>query len=66
MTGVQTCALPIYFFCDELQWAGSLSAIGIDEEHFGAMAEKACHGPAIKGFVELTPADVVEIYRACL
>ena len=54
------------FFCDELQLAGSLSAIGIDEEHFGAMAEKACHGPAIKGFVELTPADVVEIYRACL
>ncbi|MEY8437414.1 iron-containing alcohol dehydrogenase [Atopobiaceae bacterium 24-176] len=54
------------FFVNDLGLAASLSAIGIDDEHFSAMAEKACHGPSIKGFVELTPADVEQIYRACL
>lgn len=55
------------FFVNDLGLAASLSAIDIDETHFAQMAEKAVHGaPAIAGFIDLTPDDVVEIYRACL
>lgn len=43
-----------------------LSALGIGEENFEAMATSACRGGTLKAFTELTPADVVEIYRMCL
>ena len=54
------------FFVNDLKLAPTLTAIDIDDEHFEQMAEKACHkNPAIAGFVDLTPQDIVKIYKAC-
>ena len=45
----------------------TLSAIGIDQTHFDAMAEKACGaGGVIEGFVPLKKQDVLDIYRMSL
>ena len=45
----------------------TLTELGIGEEHFQEMAEKAC-APwgAINGFRRLEPKDVVEILKMCL
>ena len=45
---------------------GSLSEIGIGEEHFELMAEKAVEGGTLQGFRPLKKEDVLEIYRRCL
>ena len=45
----------------------TLTAVGINDEHFQEMAEKACGARgAINGFIRLEPKDVVEIYKMCL
>lgn len=45
----------------------TLTELGIGEEHFQEMAEKACEPfGVINGFRRLEPADVVEILRMCL
>lgn len=54
------------FFVEELGIPASLREIGIDEEHFDAMADKAVRGKAIDGFVRLEAADVKKIFQACL
>lgn len=55
------------FLTDTLGLAPTLAAIGIGDEHFEEMAEKACNGKGgvIRGFVDLTPEDVLAIFNAC-
>ena len=55
------------FLFNTLGLDSQLSDLGIDESHFEEMAKKAC-GPTgvIEGFADLTPEDVVNIYKMCL
>ena len=52
------------FFFKTLGLDSRLSDLGIDDSHFEEMAKKAC-GPTgvINGFTDLTPEDVVNIYK---
>lgn len=55
------------FFFKDLGLDSNLRKIGIDDEHFDQMAKKACgDNGKIKGFVDLSPADVRKIYEMCL
>lgn len=55
------------FLFTTLGLKSTLSAIGIDQTHFDAMAEKACGaGGVIEGFVPLKKQDVLDIYRMSL
>lgn len=54
-------------FCFEtLGLKSTLTELGINDEHFKAMAEHACMGSVITGPKNLTPEDVENIYRMCL
>ena len=54
-------------FCfNTLGLKANLSDLGIDDEHFKAMAEHACAGSVISGPKNLAPADVEAIYKMCL
>lgn len=44
----------------------SLSDIGIDDKNFAIMAEKACPGGVIPGFVPMSATDIENIYKMCL
>ena len=55
------------FLFEDLGLDSNLRKIGIDETHFDEMSKKACgKNGSIKGFIELTPADVKKIYQMCL
>ena len=55
------------FLFKTLELKSHLKDIGIDEENFEIMAKKACRPTGdIKGFVTLTPDDVVKIFKMCL
>ena len=55
------------FLFKDLGLDSNLRKIGIDETHFDEMSKKACGKKgSIKGFIELTPADVKKIYQMCL
>lgn len=55
------------FLFKTLGLKSTLSDIGINREHFDAMAEKACGAAGvINGFVPLKKQDVLDIYRMCL
>ena len=55
------------FLFGDLGLDSNLRKIGIDETHFDEMSKKACgKNGSIKGFIELTPADVKKIYQMCL
>lgn len=54
------------FFFKTLKLPGSLSKIGINEEHFTEMAQKAVRGEVIGGFIDLDANDVESIYNMCL
>ena len=55
------------FLFKDLGLDSNLRKIGIDETHFDEMSKKACgKNGSIKGFIELTPADVKKIYQMCL
>jgi alcohol dehydrogenase YqhD (iron-dependent ADH family) len=54
------------FFYGTLGLTSNLKNLGIGEENFSVMANKACHGNVIKGFKTLTPKDVEKIFRMCL
>lgn len=54
-----------HFLFDVMGLARTLGEVNIEEEHFKAMAQKACCGKEIKGFKTLTPADVEKIYQMC-
>lgn len=58
-------ALKNYLYND-LELNSSFSACGIDDTYFVKMANDACKGKTIDGFVPLTVDDVVEIYKLCL
>ena len=53
------------FFFKTLGLQGTLTELGIGEEHFAEMAYKACGGKVLKGFKTLTQEDVVKIYEMC-
>lgn len=54
------------FLFETLGLKSTLTEIGIDDSKFGIMATKACRGKSIKGFIDLHPSDVENIYRMCL
>lgn len=55
------------FFFETLGLDSNLRKIGIDDKYFDQMSKKACGKDGIiKGFVDLTPADVREIYKMSL
>lgn len=54
------------FFFETLGLDDTLTKIGIDESKFDLMAQKACSNSSIKGYKELKPEDVKEIYKMCL
>ena len=67
MEGARAAIGALSDFCfTTLGLDANLSDLGIDEVHFKAMAEHACAGGSITGPKELHPADVEDIYRACL
>ena len=58
-------ALKKYLY-EELELNRSFTECGIDDTYFVKMANDACKGKAIDGFVPLNVDDVVEIYKLCL
>ncbi|MDD4371600.1 MAG: iron-containing alcohol dehydrogenase [Anaerostipes sp.] len=52
-------------FFAQMNLPKTLAEVGINEEYFDKMAEKAANGCA-GSFVELTKEDVIEIYKAAL
>ena len=56
------------FFEQDMCIPMTLGEVGIDDEKLEIMAEAAARhaGGTIKGVVELTKDDVLEIYKACL
>ncbi len=54
------------FFFKTLSLSRTLTEIGIDDSHFGAMAEKACKGGVLNGFKPLNRQDIEAIYKMCL
>ncbi len=44
----------------------TLTEMGIGEENFEVMAKAACKGRTLHGITDITPEDVVNIYRMCL
>ena len=53
------------FLFNTLGLDDTLTKIGIDDSNFAAMANKACRGKQINGFIPLKPEDVVNIYNMC-
>ena len=62
----QAIAATERFFYETLGLASTLSAIGIDDQHFTLMAKRACGGDVLPGFRPLQQADVEEILRMSL
>ena len=55
------------FLFNDLKLQSTLTDVNINDENFAIMAKKACKGKeSIKGFKELTPEDIENIYRMCL
>ncbi len=54
------------FFFNDLKLEDTLTKLKIDETYFNQMAQKACKNSSIKGFKELKPTDVENIYKMCL
>ncbi|MBQ2972214.1 MAG: iron-containing alcohol dehydrogenase [Ruminococcus sp.] len=54
------------FFFNELKLDSTFTKIGIGRENFTLMADKACEGDIIDGFVKLTPSDVEKIFEMCI
>lgn len=55
-----------HFFFNELKLDSTFTKIGIGRENFKLMADKACEGNIIDGFVKLTPNDVEKIFEMCI
>ncbi|MBU5625487.1 iron-containing alcohol dehydrogenase [Oscillibacter sp. MSJ-2] len=54
------------FFYDKLGLESTFTEIGIGDEHFAAMAEKACGGSVLNAFRPLARQDIENIFRMCL
>lgn len=53
------------FFVETMHIPATLKELGIGEENFDRMAEKAVRGKQIRGFVTLKQEDVKKIYEMC-
>lgn len=53
------------FLFDELGLTSTLTALGINDEHFAVMARKACGGEILHGYRDLTSVDVQRIFEMC-
>lgn len=54
------------FLFNTLGLDDTFSKVGITDEHFKTMAEKACEGDVIHGFVDLTAEDIEKIFEMCI
>ena len=55
------------FFYKKLGLKSRLTEVGIDDKNIDVMAKKACNGKeTLNGWKVLTPAQIAEIFRACL
>lgn len=54
------------FLFDDLGLQRTFTEVGIKREAFASMAQKACRYGDIKGFKQLSPADVEAIFEMCL
>ena len=54
------------FFFDTLGLPRTFTEVGIKREDYAVMARKACGaGGVLRGFKDLTPADVEKIFEMC-
>ncbi len=54
------------FLFNTLNLDDTFTKVGIKEEDFPLMAQKACEGGVIKGFVDLSADDIEKIFEMCL
>ena len=54
------------FLFNTLGLDDTFTKVGITTEHFKLMAEKACEGDTLHGFVDLTAEDIEKIYEMCI
>lgn len=54
------------FLFKDLNLSDNLTKLNIDNTHFETMAERITKNGPLKGFVDLSKNDIVEIYNACL
>lgn len=54
------------FFFETLGLKSTLSELGIGDENFDIMAEKACEGKTLEGFSPLSKEDIRNIFEMCL
>ena len=54
------------FLFNTLGLDSTFTKVGITTEHFKIMAEKACEGGTLHGFVDLTAEDCEKIYQMCI
>lgn len=53
------------FFVKDLKIPETLSELGVTDEKLEVMAERAVRGSTIKGYMELSKDDVLNIYKSC-
>lgn len=54
------------FFFDTMGLDDTFTKVGIKQEDFDVMANKACEGGVINGFVPLCAKDITKIFEMCL
>ncbi|MBQ4128221.1 MAG: iron-containing alcohol dehydrogenase [Ruminococcus sp.] len=54
------------FLFEDLKLDSTFTQVKIKQEDFPLMAQKACEGGTIKGFVELTASDIEKIFEMCI
>ncbi len=54
------------FLFNTLKLSSTFTEVGIKESDFEVMARKACGGKVLRGFKELTQADIEAIFKMCL
>lgn len=54
------------FFFETLELDNTFTKVGIKEEDFEIMAEKACNNSVIQGFKLLNKEDIINIFKMCM
>ena len=54
------------FLFNTLGLDDTFTKVGITTEHFKVMAEKACEGTVLDGFVKLNASDIEKIFEMCI
>lgn len=54
------------FFFETLELDNTFTKVGIKEEDFEIMAEKACNNSVIQGFKPLNKEDIINIFKMCM